>query len=436
MHIRQLADDETVVLVSDLHIGGSGGDEIFASAPELTEFLVELQRTPGPVQLVIVGDFFDVERMGDPSAAREGISHTLSRADYRDLWEAFRQFRQVDGHRVVYLIGNHDVAIWRDRTLQQLLLSNDIVDEIALSYAAQYRSLPGRLVYAEHGNQFDASNRFADYDNPLDKPIGDYVVSDIVRPIGGRAEVGSTVDLAQINFVFPLRAVPEWLTGRVFYRFLTDIAYLLIIPVLVINAASAAISYFFAGNDELTALRTLFGQVSYGALLLILMMVVVFVIARRVAVRAVSVMTPRFGGRKTEPELIRELLLSHDSPPQGPGIDARDIAVFVSAHTHSPAMTALDRPDGRRVAVVNTGCWLRQLHSVRAHLHAPRVYVPVYVQSHLVVRRAADGLTVELWNRPKPAERQLPWMERLAIAGRVPARTTTTAPTQLSQEAV
>ena len=155
MHIRQLADDETVVLVSDLHIGGSGGDEIFASAPELTEFLVELQRTPGPVQLVIVGDFFDVERMGDPSAAREGISHTLSRADYRDLWEAFRQFRQVDGHRVVYLIGNHDVAIWRDRTLQQLLLSNDIVDEIALSYAAQYRSLPGRLVYAEHGNQFD-----------------------------------------------------------------------------------------------------------------------------------------------------------------------------------------------------------------------------------------------------------------------------------------
>ena len=57
MHIRQLADDETVVLVSDLHIGGSGGDEIFASAPELTEFLVELQRTPGPVQLVIVGDF-------------------------------------------------------------------------------------------------------------------------------------------------------------------------------------------------------------------------------------------------------------------------------------------------------------------------------------------------------------------------------------------
>ena len=33
MDIRQLADDETVVLVYDLHIGGSGGDEIFASAP-------------------------------------------------------------------------------------------------------------------------------------------------------------------------------------------------------------------------------------------------------------------------------------------------------------------------------------------------------------------------------------------------------------------
>jgi len=88
MDIRQLADDETVVLVSDLHIGGSGGDEIFASAPELTEFLVELQRTPGPVQLVIVGDFFDVERMGDPSAAREGIGRSSTSTTHAGLTRA------------------------------------------------------------------------------------------------------------------------------------------------------------------------------------------------------------------------------------------------------------------------------------------------------------------------------------------------------------
>lgn len=29
-------------------------------------------------------------------------------------------------------------------------------------------------------------------------------------------------------------------------------------------------------------------------------------------------------------------------------------------------------------------------------------------------------MTVELWDQPKPAERRLPWIERAAIAGRMP----------------
>ena len=436
MDIRRLADDAAVVLVSDLHIGGSGGDEIFASATELTDFLTAVASMSGPVDVVIVGDFLDVERLGDPGSARHNVAATLARADYRELFESFRRFRRREGHRVVYVIGNHDAAIWRDAELQRLLVADGVVDEVSLSYTAEYRTLPGRLIYAEHGNQFDESNRFTDYDDPLDKPIGDYVVSEIVRPIGGGARLGPAVDLADLNFVFPLRAVPEWLTGRVFYRFLTDIFHWLVIPVVVINLVSVVISYFFAGDSQLSALQSVFGQVSYGAVLLILMMVVVFVIARRVAERAAAVVTPRFGSHKSEPQLIHEMLQSDGSPPQGAGVDASDIAVFVSAHTHHPSMAMLNHPDGNRTAVVNTGCWLRQLHAVSAHLHAPKVFVPVWVQSHLVVRRSPTGLTVELWNRPKPAVRRLPWMERLAIAGRMPAAITSTAPVLLSEETV
>ena len=50
MDIRRLADDVAVVLVSDLHIGGSGGDEIFASATELTDFLTAAANMSGPVE--------------------------------------------------------------------------------------------------------------------------------------------------------------------------------------------------------------------------------------------------------------------------------------------------------------------------------------------------------------------------------------------------
>ena len=99
MNVRELADDAVVVLVSDLHIGGSGGDEIFASAPELTGFLNSLYDFEGPVELVILGDFLDIERMGAPGAAVQGITATLARPEYADLFEAFRRFRSYSALR-------------------------------------------------------------------------------------------------------------------------------------------------------------------------------------------------------------------------------------------------------------------------------------------------------------------------------------------------
>jgi hypothetical protein len=75
--------------------------------------------------------------------------------------------------------------------------------------------------------------------------------------------------------------------------------------------------------------------------------------------------------------------------------------------------------DGRRVVLANTGCWLRQLQPVDALLGAPPVFVPAYVHSHVRVRSSPEGVTVELWDQPRPAGR-LPWIERAAIAGRMP----------------
>jgi hypothetical protein len=48
------------------------------------------------------------------------------------------------------------------------------------------------------------------------------------------------------------------------------------------------------------------------------------------------------------------------------------------------------------------------------------VFVPTFVHTHVRVRSSRDGVTVELWDHPRPAERQLSWIERAAIAGRTP----------------
>jgi len=187
----------------------------------------------------------------------------------------------------------------------------------------------------------------------------------------------------------------------------------------------AAVVQAFGGS---LALRPLFLEVAYVLGLLAAAFAVVFLISRRTAARAVSTMAAHLPGQTPGPEryredvAIRELLEDDRAPPMAASASPMEIAVFVSGHTHAPAMSELARADGSRTVIANTGCWLRQLQPVEARLGGPPVYVPTFVHTHVRVRAGQDGLAVELWNHPKPAERQLPWMERVAIAGRTPSQ--------------
>ena len=60
---NQLPDDTLLVFLSDTHIGGAAGSDIFESAAELILLLEDLNRHQGPVELVLAGDFLDVLRM-------------------------------------------------------------------------------------------------------------------------------------------------------------------------------------------------------------------------------------------------------------------------------------------------------------------------------------------------------------------------------------
>ena len=60
---NQLPDDTLLVFLSDTHIGGAAGSDIFESAAELILLLEDLNRHKGPVELVLAGDFLDVLRM-------------------------------------------------------------------------------------------------------------------------------------------------------------------------------------------------------------------------------------------------------------------------------------------------------------------------------------------------------------------------------------
>jgi hypothetical protein len=120
---------------------------------------------------------------------------------------------------------------------------------------------------------------------------------------------------------------------------------------------------------------------------------------------------------------IRRGLERGDPPPLGEEA-AGEICVFVSGHTHAPSLTHF----GQAGALVNSGCWLRQLQPIAARFGAPPVFFSRFVQTHVRVYRTTVGLEVELWEHPRSAPQRLLHLERLMVAGRIPAEPTKSAP--------
>ncbi len=123
---------------------------------------------------------------------------------------------------------------------------------------------------------------------------------------------------------------------------------------------------------------------------------------------------------ETSQSKIQKILLGEASPPMNPSTRPENIDVFVSGHTHLPSLVELEKKDGRRGVMVNSGCWLRQLQPVLAHLKGPPVFVSKFVLTHVRVFVQGSSLRVELWEHPKPAEQRLTRIERLLSWNRRP----------------
>ena len=446
---NHLSDETLLVFLSDTHIGGPPGSDIFESAAELTLLVEDLNRHDGPVELVVAGDFFDMLRMEDAAGAGDGVAATIARPEYQGLFGALRGFAGSHGRRVVYVVGNHDAEVWWNPRAQRLLGEAGLVDVFGLSYSASFASLPEQVVYCEHGNQFDPANAIADYANPLDTPVGAHVVTEMIRPLGSGAADTRGFNLRQVRHVFPVAAHPgpaEWIGGRIFYQFLGQV-----LRWLLVLLAFLVVAYVAYGGLAIVlgrtsggsrALRSVLVEATYGVAVLGFALVVVFLVSRRTTLDVITTLASRFSWlapgseRSREERAIRRLLEEGRPPPLAGDMSSSGLAVFVSGHTHAPAMSELVRADGSSTVIVNTGCWLRQLQPVPAWLGGPPVFVPAYVHSHVRVRWTPGGVSVELWDHPKPAERQLPLIERVAIAGRMPRQPAVAGPRLTARQVV
>jgi UDP-2,3-diacylglucosamine pyrophosphatase LpxH len=436
--VRTLSDDTLVVFLSDSHIGGDEGRDIFETPDDLASLFESLERHDGPVELVLAGDFFDFLRIPQVPEGANRASATTARGEYRDLFGALRRFAAGEARTVVYLPGNHDAEMWWNDDIQSHLRDQGLVHEFALTYVAAFESVPDRTIYCEHGNQFDPANAKHDYDDPFDKPLGDYVVSELAPRLAAGGTIGG-LHLRDVDRIFPLATIPDWASGRLFYELATQTFRWLLLPLLIAYMGYELIAYALGAGGALDlpagigVRRILFVEIGVDIVFLLLISGLFLFAVRRTVTGArplVHMRLPRSAEREAGAgasehesgdtvEEIRTRLERHEPPPLAGDLEG-EIAVFVSGHTHAPSMTEFAGRDGWRGALVNSGCWLRQLHPVAAHLGAPPVYVGRFVQTHVRVYRIEDGMEVELWEHPRPSPREVRPAERFAAAGRMP----------------
>jgi UDP-2,3-diacylglucosamine pyrophosphatase LpxH len=433
----ELGGDTLVVFVSDSHIGGDRGCDGFESPDELEALFVELAGRDGPVELILAGDFFDFLQIGEVAEGKNRASMTIERSEYRDLFAALTRFREAEGKRVIYLPGNHDAESFWNEEIQETLRERGLVDEFAYYYLVSVETDGGRRVlYCEHGNQFDPENTVGNYHDPLDTPLGHHVVMDGTRRIAPYGEISPGLDLSEIKMVYPLVAIPAWVASRYFYSWVGKIARYLLAPLLVAYAIYKLVAYvisratngqaslLFGSYRELPHVHQVFLDTVLFLLVTFGVFGVFFLVARHAVRRTLRALSPggspHYSPAEASQERIRAVLAGEARAPMDPSFDPTTADVFVSGHTHLPSLAETERPDGSKAVLVNSGCFLRQLQPVTPRLKGPPIFVSKFVLTHVRVFAQEGQLRVELWEQPKPARQTLTRVERLVSIGRRP----------------
>jgi UDP-2,3-diacylglucosamine pyrophosphatase LpxH len=146
------------------------------------EYVMGLAAAGEMPELVMLGDILDllqVEPVEEEFCKPARLQRIIEA--HEPFFTALGRFMN-EGGKVTYVIGNHDHELM-DRQLFGYL--SDVLPGINAGYkgkplAAYMDDEHG--IYAEHGNQLDPLNRFSDFDDPDELPVGSAIVLNVVNP--------------------------------------------------------------------------------------------------------------------------------------------------------------------------------------------------------------------------------------------------------------
>ena len=383
--------------------------------------MVRKIRHQGSAELIIVGDAFGLWEITEYERL-EKLQWLIE--SHQDL---FNQFLKTSQTTPITLIpGNHDyeLACYPEfiPVLQQYGIQ--LVPEAHI-----IRTLAGKKIWIEHGNQHDGFNRFKYYGDPASTPVGYYITSQFVGGAGQRSQKGHDHWLKDIQAVYPTEHIPHWVFSNYFYREMSPLLRYLLLPFLLLFSLSVIVVILSiidhqgllpVNISELNWLRQIGG---IGKLLewvilanstvisfLLLMAIPLFFIVRDIKATLRRYHLTGHEKAVTEKD-CHYYQAAHNIFNSDP-----DVHVFVYGHTHNASLIV-----EQNRAIINTGTWIKLLSRVSARARLlPDVYVPSYCLSVFHIKEEQGKLIICYRSREKKPDRKLTRLQRILTFRRRP----------------
>jgi len=168
---------DAVHVISDIHLGGTPGFQIFNQQEALVWFIDQLEALPDDqkIALVLNGDIVDFLAEPAPNHEKEcyfrplhaitDLTRIMCDPSFEKIWKALARYMQASNRFLVLVLGNHDVELAlpevREFLTNQLCEDNDAARgrlTFAMDGTGYACRVKDRNILCIHGNETDAWN--------------------------------------------------------------------------------------------------------------------------------------------------------------------------------------------------------------------------------------------------------------------------------------
>lgn len=419
---KKMLNKRKLIIISDLHIGGDEIIEDFACEKELIVFLRKKMEYEGELELIILGDFFDLWKVEDTKD--DQVNFVIKK--YQNLFDALKVFGEK--HKITVLPGNHDHALSYNKKYQDDLAKYNIIVDPNQFFKREF--VKGDKIFrviGEHGNQVEPGSQFPDFNMPTDSSLAYHVNKIIVYKLMRMGtERKSPYWLRNLDNV-ENDLIPHWGMSKYFYYELGPFLKAIMIPMFILFAF--AVPYFIFD------LITEFYQPKFMQPLLIMLdtntffKVLIFTLYFNMVVVIIAIFAWILLKRDFKKRLeeygvpsFKEIWLSRYNEYKnrakeiinGENIFNEKADFYVTGHTHVAGLHHL-KEEG--VSFADTGSWKQLMKKVSTRLKFPSVYAPYFFLTYLTFEENGDEMVIQLRKWPKIFKAKLTVLERFAVKG-------------------